>query len=249
MSSLSDELPTSRLTLDALLTRASVSSRFLSDPAPSQADVDLMIEVAARTPDLDSLRPGRFICVEGNTRERLGDVFASAFGPRNPGASPEQLDRQSKKPLRAPLVIGVAAAIDRRNPNIREIDQQLSAGAAAMNLLNAAHILGFDGIMLTGESCHDPVVETAVGLEEEDFIAGWSYLGTPVGQPTSKPGVSAVGLRAKWCGWINSSAAKRSPDRLCPRTPGQGSVGRSGLRHRLRGSGSSKQAFLASRSW
>ncbi len=43
----------------------------------------------------------------------------------------------------APLVLAVAAAITQDHPSVRVIDQQLAAGAAAMNLLNAAHILGY----------------------------------------------------------------------------------------------------------
>ncbi len=50
-----------------------------------------------------------------------------------------------------------------------------------MNLLNAAHMLGYGGIWLTGESCHDPEVKAAIGLAASDFVAGWIYIGTPRG--------------------------------------------------------------------
>ena len=52
-----------------------------------------------------------------------------------------------------------------------------------MNLLNAAHILGYGGMWLTGESCHDANIKCTLGLAPGDFIAGWLYLGTPSGDP------------------------------------------------------------------
>ncbi len=123
----------------------------------------------------------------------LGEVFAAAFAARTPGATTAQLDRERAKPLRAPLVLAVTAAIAPDHPSVRVIDQQLAAGAAAMNLLNAAHMLGYGGIWLTGESCHDPVVKRALGLRAQDFNAGWLYLGTPTERPPppSRPGPDA----------------------------------------------------------
>jgi len=169
--------------LDALLSRRSVSVRLLSDPAPSAAALEIMIRTALRAPDHGTLRPWRFICVQGPARAALGDVFASARARREPTASADDLDRERRKPLRAPLVIGLGAVVTASHPSVRAIDQQLAAGAAAMNLLNAAHILGFGGMWLTGASCHDPNVKQAVGLAATDFLAGWLYVGTPVAAP------------------------------------------------------------------
>ena len=145
-----------------------------------------MVAAALRAPDYGRLRPWRFIAVEGPARARLGDVFASAYAARNPGAGDEQLARERAKPLRAPLVLGLGAVIDAKHPSVRVLDQQLSVAAASMNLLNAAHILGYAGMWLTGESCRDPVVKQALGLRAEDFMAGWLYLGT------AQPGLPAV---------------------------------------------------------
>jgi nitroreductase len=93
----------------------------------------------------------------------------------------EQLSREQAKPLRAPLVLAVGAFITLDHPAVRIVDRQLAAGAAAMNLLNAAHLLGYAGRWLTGESCHDPMVKLALVLCPEDFLVGWLYVGTPAG--------------------------------------------------------------------
>ena len=102
-----------------------------------------MVEAALRAPDHGRLQPWRFIAVAGDARAKLGEVFAAAFAARTPGATTAQLDRERAKPLRAPLVLAVAAGIAPAHPSVRVIDQQLAAGAAAMNLLNAAHMLGY----------------------------------------------------------------------------------------------------------
>ena len=176
-------MPLMRPALDALLARRSISSRFLTDPGPSDADLRLMVATGLRAPDHGRLLPWRFIQIVGEARVRLGEVFAGAFAARTPDATPEQLQREQAKPLRAPLVLAVTAAIRADHPSIRVIDQQLAAGAAAMNVLNAAHLLGYGGIWLTGESCHDPSVKSALGLKPGDFNAGWLYIGTPSGEP------------------------------------------------------------------
>jgi nitroreductase len=168
--------------LAALLDRRSVSSRLLGDPAPSAPDLRSSRAASG------GITGGYTILASGHrstpwAQAGQGDVFADAFAARTQGATVAQLDRERAKPLRAPLVVAVAAVIAPDHPSVRVIDQQLAAGAAAMNLLNAAHMLGYGGIWLTGESCHDPAVKRALGLRGQDFNAGWLYLGTPAEMP------------------------------------------------------------------
>jgi nitroreductase len=171
----------------ALLGRRSVSPRLLTEPGPSSRDLQIIVAAGLRAPDHGRLRPWRFIAVDGAARADLGAIFAHAFAARHPDATAEQLARERAKPSRAPLVLAVAAAITHDHPSVRVIDQQLAAGAAAMNLLNAAHVLGYGGMWLTGESCHDPAIKQALGLQPGDFIAGWLYLGTPPSDPLPAP--------------------------------------------------------------
>ena len=66
--------------LDLLLSRRSISPVLLTDPGPSDAEINAMIEVALRAPDHGNLRPWAFAIVRGDARQRLGDVFAEALG-------------------------------------------------------------------------------------------------------------------------------------------------------------------------
>jgi nitroreductase len=57
-------------------------------------------------------------------------------------------------------------------------EQQLSCGAACMNLEHAAHAVGYAAGWITGWAAYSRIVRDAFGAEPEQ-IAGFIYLGTP----------------------------------------------------------------------
>ena len=159
----------------ALLTRASVGA--LSEPAPEGAALAQLLEAGAAAPDHGRLRPWRFILVRGAARERLGAVFAAALARSVPEATAPMLERERAKPLRAPLILVVAAHVV-EHPKVPAIEQVLAAGAAAQNILLAAHAAGFGAMWRTGEPAYDEGVKAALGLAPGDAIVGFLYLGT-----------------------------------------------------------------------
>ncbi len=165
---------------EALITR--VSPTEIGDPAPDEDTVRKIVAAALRAPDHGRLRPWRFICVRGEGRSRLGDVFASALERRDPEAKPEVLERERQKPLRGPLVIVVVARIAEPS-RIPAVEQLLSAGAAAQNIMLASHALGFGAMWKTGDAVYDASVKEALGLEASEAIAGLLYIGTPKTAP------------------------------------------------------------------
>ncbi len=100
----------------ALLARRSVSTKLMDGPGPSGDELEMMVAAAVRAPDHGGMRPWRFACVQEKARSELGAVFASAFARRNPEATPDQLAREQAKPLRAPMLVAVAAAIRADHP-------------------------------------------------------------------------------------------------------------------------------------
>lgn len=161
--------------IEALVTRK--SSAMLTAPAPGKEDLRIMMQAAVRAPDHCRLRPWRFIVVDGDAREKLGGIFEEALKARNPDATEPMLEKEKGKPLRAPMVIVVIARIE-EHPKVPKVEQILSAGAAAQNIMLAAHALGFAGIWRTGKTCFDPKVNAALGASEADQIVGFLYLGT-----------------------------------------------------------------------
>jgi nitroreductase len=98
------------------------------------------------------------------------------------------VERERDKALRAPLIIVVAAHVNPAITKVPQIEQQLSAGAAAQNIMLAAFVLGFNAMWKTGGAAYDAAVKQALGLEPGDAIVGFLYIGTeapPVALPAA----------------------------------------------------------------
>jgi nitroreductase len=173
--------------IDALLRRR--SARTLGEPAPDEGALELLLECASRAPDHGRLRPWRFIVIRGAARARLGELMADLLRRKQPSASAEALQRERQKPLRAPLIVTVAAVCDAA-AKVPAIEQILAAGAAAQNMMLAATALGFDAMWKTGDAAYDDAVKAALGLQGPDAIVGFLYLGTAPadGLPPPVPG-------------------------------------------------------------
>jgi nitroreductase len=167
--------------LDALTRRVSGSG--LIEPAPDELELHSILSAAMRAPDHGRLRPWRFIVVRGTARKRLGSLMGKAYRKRHPDATPAQIEKETSKPLRAPLVLVVAAKVDAQS-NIPAIEQVLSAGAAAENVMVAAFALGYGCAWKTGDAAYDPAIKAAFDLAPTDAIVGFLYLGT---NPTPLP--------------------------------------------------------------
>ena len=96
---------------------------------------------------------------------------------RDPDVTPEYLKKQQDKPLRSPLIVVVIATLI-ESPKIPKIEQKLSAGAAAHNILLASKAMGFGSIWLTGDNAYDDFVKGQLGLTDNEEIIGFIYLGT-----------------------------------------------------------------------
>jgi nitroreductase len=166
--------------IDALLRRH--SARGLTEPAPDDGALELIFESATRAPDHGRLRPWRFIVIKSEDRGRFGDLLAEHAQRTRLNASPEALEKERKKAFRAPLLVIVAAVVT-PDGKIPEIEQVLSAGAAAQNMLLAAFVLGFNAVWKTGGAAYDDQVKESLGLQSKDRIVGFLYMGTDVEGP------------------------------------------------------------------
>lgn len=165
--------------MDAMeLLRTRASNGKLDAPAPDEATLNEILEAALRAPDHAALRPWRILVLRGEAREALGEVFARAALAREPGLDEEKLARNRRKPLRAPLLL-VVAATPVAHPKAPEIEQVLSAGALAHGILLGLQAKGYAGMWRTGAPAYDPQVKEALGLRGEDHIVAFLYAGTP----------------------------------------------------------------------
>lgn len=163
--------------LTSLLSRVSVPPRLLIEPGPGAAEIDTMLQAAMRAPDHGNLKPVRFILVRGTSRARLGDLFAQAAKQREPAAEEGLLERLRTWPRTTPLIIAIVA---RTQPGhkIPLVEQTLSAGGSATNILNAMHALGYAGMWVSGANTYDPFVQKALGIAENEILLGFIGVGT-----------------------------------------------------------------------
>jgi nitroreductase len=172
--------------IELLSTRSSCKAVALMTPGPSAAEIDKLLTIACRVPDHGKLTPWRFIVFEGDARLAAGAAIATAFGVKYPDAKPENVEFERKRLAHAPLVVAV---VSRAAPHVKipEWEQVLSAGAAAMNLVLAAHALGYGANWITGWYAYDRGVLDALGLAPHERIAGFIHIGTPSGPVTDRP--------------------------------------------------------------
>lgn len=172
--------------LDLLKTRRSVKPLQLGGPGPSAAEVETMLTVASRVPDHGKLTPWRFIVFEGPARVAAGEKIAAAFRADRPDATPEQIEFERNRLARAPLVIAVVSRAG-QHVKIPEWEQVLSAGAAAMNLVMAAHALGYAANWITEWYAYDQRVLAGLGLSANERIAGFVHIGRSDAPPEDRP--------------------------------------------------------------
>lgn len=175
--------PTSPLSL--LATRRSGKPRDLVAPGPDAAQLATILKIAARVPDHGKLAPWRFVVVRADQRDALATLITNAYRAERPQAAANEIAALDQFAHQAPALVVVLFS-PRTASHIPLWEQQLSVGAASMNLLNATHALGFAGGWLTGWPTYSDTVRDAFGADPER-IAGFFFLGTPAKQLEERP--------------------------------------------------------------
>ena len=147
------------------------------EPGPDAAELRQILEIAMRVPDHGKLAPWRFVHVAREQRPDLAALLQRAFRRDNPEPTRQELEAVDRLAFQAPeLVVVLSSPVE--GTKIPVWEQELSCGAACMNLLTAAHALGFTGGWITGWACYSEEVRLAFAREKER-LAGLVYLGSP----------------------------------------------------------------------
>jgi len=182
-------------TLNLLLSRRSGSAKRMQGPGPNADQLRRIIAAGIRVPDHGKLAPWRFIVFEGEGRSRMGEILASCIaGERD--TSPERIEQERNRFMRAPVVIGVVSRVREQIP-IPVWEQELSSGAVCMTMLFAAHAMGFVANWITEWCAYHPQVLARVGLRPTEKIAGYIYIGHPAEplEDRPRPAVDAITTR------------------------------------------------------
>jgi nitroreductase len=156
-----------------LARRRSASALTLRAPGPSAAEIETLLRLAARVPDHGKLAPWRFILIEGEAKDAVGEALADIAAHR-PDAS-KAIAALGKFNI-PPLCIAVVSRT--QLGDIPAWEQIMSAGAVCTTLLDAAMAMGYGANWITDWYAFDLDAQRAFGLADGEQIAGFIYVGT-----------------------------------------------------------------------
>lgn len=143
----------------------------------SQELVDQLLELACWAPNHKRTHPWRFAVVTGAGRARLGEAAAAGLAILGL-ADPALLEKTRQKYLRAPVVIVVGSTANPVPYLHRENHDAVAAGV--QNILLGATALGLASFWSTGAPAEVPEVKALMGLQPDDEIVAFIYLGWPL---------------------------------------------------------------------
>ena len=171
--------------MEFLLTRRSRPAKTLSAPAPDKAALEELLTAAARTPDHGKLEPWRFVVLSGAALARVAGEVEVA-GARL-GKDEDTIAKAASSFANSPLCVAVIE-VQKASAKIPPVEQTYSAGAVCLALLNAALASGWGANWLSGWASHDRgFVEAALGLAENESVAGFLHIGTEKSTPPERP--------------------------------------------------------------
>lgn len=181
--------------LELLLKRVSVPR--LQEPAPTAEQLEVMLRAAMRAPDHGQIKPWRFITISGDDRYLLGELFVQGLLAAESEASAEKIEKIRNCPLRAPMLLVVVASIC-EHPTVPAHEQLLAAGCAAHAILYAAHAQRIGAVWRTGALAEYPVIKAGLGLEDNEQLIAYMYLGTPINSLRKAPEVDPTDFLSTW---------------------------------------------------
>lgn len=171
--------------MEFLLNRRSRPAKTLVVPTPTRDQLVPILTAAARSPDHGKLEPWRFIVLERAALRRLGEV-AGARGQAL-GRNEAEITKGRQQFDAGQLAVAVIE-VQKPSEKIPPIEQTYSAGAVCLALLNAALAAGWGANWLSGWPSHDRgFVETALGLDTHERVAGFIHIGTETAAPPERP--------------------------------------------------------------
>ena len=183
--------------LALLETRRTIAAFQMAEPGPGDDEIRRIIAAAVRVPDHGKLAPWRFVLHRGEGRAALDAALAPIYAARFPNAPAPKVEQEAKRFSGVPLTIGVLSTAA-EHVKIPVWEQELSAGAAIMNLMLAAHALGYAAQWLSGWCCYDREAAALLGAKPGERFAGLVAIGTPTVPPVDRPRPAYEDVVTEW---------------------------------------------------
>lgn len=184
--------------LSLLQSRRSARPRDLVEPGPDAEQLRTILHVAMRSPDHGKLAPWRFVHVPKVARGAFQALLERAYRQDHANPGRLELEAAARFAHQAPELV-VALFSPGATTKIPLWEQQLSCGAALMNLLHGAHALGFAAGWVTGWAAYSAAVRDSFGPADER-IAGFVFIGTPGIALEERPRPAFAEIVSDWPG-------------------------------------------------
>ena len=190
-------MPVQAALRDYLLTRRSVGMAFLKEPGPDAGELDQILTIGTRVPDHGKITPWRLVIIEGEARVAAGEKLAEIAARQNRAVDEAGLDIERGRFLPAPLTVVVISS-PQEHPKVPKLEQLLSAGNVAFNLLHGASALGFAATWVTRWYAFDAEAAQMLGARAGEQIVGFVHIGTPTATIEDRPRPALADIVSRW---------------------------------------------------
>ncbi|MBI3156760.1 MAG: nitroreductase family protein [Burkholderiales bacterium] len=184
-------------TLELIASRHSVSPKKLVEPGPTEAQLRQMVAAAACAPDHRELAPWRLLRIAPAQRARLAELFEAALHERDPDADATARADARAKADRAPTLLLAVVRLAPAHDDVVDTERYVTLGAGLMNLLLAAHAMGFGAMLTSGRALRSAAFARAAGLAADERPVCFVSIGTATAA-RRRPRASVDDLLADW---------------------------------------------------
>jgi nitroreductase len=182
--------------LSLLETRRSAKPRELVGAGPNAEELERILTIAARVPDHGKLTPWRFVTVAEDQRDAFGALLREALAEHDPCATIAHHQKEDDFAHYAGKLIVLVSA-PTPNHKIPVWEQELSCGAAGMNLLLAAHALCYVAGWVTGWRTYSERVRSAF-CGPGERLAGFIFIGHGSRELEDRPRPQLSEVNREW---------------------------------------------------
>ena len=183
-----------------LLKRRSVVAKKMLPDAPTEEDLQNIINCGLRVPDHSNVQPWKIVVIKGEARKKFDEqiILKAALAKTDEPLSDVQRELESNRMQRSGVVVTVICSMVVPH-KIPVWEQQLSAGAVCAHILIAAQSLDYAAQWLTEWPAYDPNVISALGGNPEtDRIAGFIHIGKKQQQPDERKRPDPAEKVSRW---------------------------------------------------
>jgi nitroreductase len=182
-----------------LASRRSGKARDMAAPGPDAEQLRRILSAAIRVPDHGKIAPWRFVEIGADRRDAFADLLHRAYREMRAEPTRKEVAAIEEFARQAPTLV-VALSCPDVSSAIPRWEQELSAGAACMNLLAAAHAEGFVGSWLTGWAAYSDTVRAAFAPpgRPDCRIAGFMFIGTATRELKERPRPDYADVVTRW---------------------------------------------------